>query len=401
MPGYLYPVASAWLVMHLIIGWPSAWAQGIEEYFLPVGQGKVIALDTPIQDISVANPKVADVEPLTQSSFFVYARGSGATTIVASDTDGRVLTEILLRAEAPILQSAAQLLEQSPGINTRVENTSVVVTGTPVSAQLYRELAAQAAEMLRGHGQIIDKTTHLEAPQVQLNVKFAEISVEAIRRIGINWAAVTNTGNFAFGLVTGRPPFENGTLTVLEEGASALFGGFSDGQSAVNTLIDLFERDGSLSILAEPNLTAISGEEAEFLAGGEFPIPVPQGNETVTIEFKKFGVSVNFLPTVLPNKRLKLLVQPEVSQLSSNNSLQIEGFVVPSLITRRARTTIVVSEGETIAIAGLFQASNQRDSSGIPFLSDVPGLKELTSAQSQESLRTELVIFITPKILGK
>jgi pilus assembly protein CpaC len=181
--------------------------------------------------------------------------------------------------------------------------------------------------------------------------------------------------------------------------ADAVVGGFSSGNFDVNTVIDALENEGLLTILAEPNLTTTSGETASFLAGGEFPIPVPQDNNTITIEFKKFGVGLAFTPTLLNDGRINLRVRPEVSQLSSNGEVRINGFAVPALTTRRAETTIEVGSGQSFAIAGLIQNNTTHDVRRFPGLGDVPILGALFRSDGFRRNETELVIVATPYIV--
>jgi pilus assembly protein CpaC len=164
-------------------------------------------------------------------------------------------------------------------------------------------------------------------------------------------------------------------------------------------VLDALEEEGFVSILAEPNLTAMSGESASFLAGGEFPVPVAQDDDTLTIEFKEFGVSLSFVPTVLDPHRISLRVRPEVSQLSSNGAIEINGLTIPALTTRRAETTVEMASGQSFAIGGLFQSNIAQGDDGVPYMNDLPVLGPLFSSQRFQRQESELVIIVTPYLV--
>jgi pilus assembly protein CpaC len=189
------------------------------------------------------------------------------------------------------------------------------------------------------------------------------------------------------------------TVQGTQASVNNLFGGFQAGRTDVNVLLDALENQGLVTVLAEPNLSAISGEPASFLAGGEFPIPVPQGNNTISIDFKKFGVSLNFVATIASGNRINLHVQPEVSELSSSGAIQISGINVPALTTRRAETTIELSSGQSFAVAGLLQNNVNQNINKFPWLGDVPVLGTLFRSNSFQRGETELVIIVTPYIV--
>ena len=206
--------------------------------------------------------------------------------------------------------------------------------------------------------------------QVNLRVRVAEVSREVDKQLGINWEAIGTIGGLSIGLATNNPFSANVTQHVLNLGASP--GGHWD----LNAVIDALEDEGLVKVMAEPNLTALSGETASFLAGGEFPILVPE-DDRIVIEFKKFGVSLAFTPTLLGDGQVNLHVRPEVSQLSNTNSVTLGNFEVPSLVTRRAETTVELGSGQSFAIAGLLQNNMSHDISKFPGLGDIPVLGPL------------------------
>jgi pilus assembly protein CpaC len=257
-----------------------------------------------------------------------------------------------------------------------------VLTGA-VATSAEAEDARRLASRFIGTGEEVISHLQVTAPnQVNLRVRFAEVSRGVLRQFGINWEALADVGDFTFGLATGNPifgpvqqvPGGTGTFQPLltrQNGVNNIFGSYSSDNLDVNTLIDLLAEDNLVSILAEPNLTALSGETASFLAGGEFPVPVPNDNG-IAIEYKKFGVGLSFTPTVLSPNRISMKVNPEVSQLSAEGAVVIESIRVPSLTTRRAETTVELASGQSFAIAGLLQNNTNFDHKRTPGLGDLP-----------------------------
>jgi pilus assembly protein CpaC len=236
--------------------------------------------------------------------------------------------------------------------------------------------------------------------QVHLRVRVAEVSRDVLKQFGINWDAVFSTGRFAFGLATGVNPVATaGGVLVRNNATDSLFGQIVSGNWDINGLIDALDNEGMIKILAEPNLTALSGKTATFLAGGEFPVLVPEGEDRIVIQFKEFGVSLAFTPTIVGRDRISLKVKPEVSQLSNTGAVEVQGFTVPALTTRRAETTVELGGGQSFAVAGLLQNNITHDIRKFPGLGDVPVLGTLFRSDSFRREETELVIIVTPYIV--
>lgn len=256
---------------------------------------------------------------------------------------------------------------------------------------------------------MLDRTRLAEAQQVTLRVRITEASRSVLNRLGVNLNVLANPGSFAFRLITGGfVGGSTGTVTGITglnanlAGQSVnspfgqLGGGVVTGRVNANALLDVLQSEGLVTSLAEPNLTTISGETARFNVGGEVPIPVPQSFGVTTIEYKKYGVSLAFTPVLLPGERIAMRVQPEVSELSNANSIAINGVSVPSFISRSAETNVEMASGQTLAIAGLFQRSEQTNLSRFPFLGDIPILGALFRSSSFQRDETELIILVTP-----
>jgi len=234
--------------------------------------------------------------------------------------------------------------------------------------------------------------------QVMLEVRISEMQRSVIRRLGINFGYSSPSGNFGISRLGGLTGAATPGLDVVSPAVNALFR-FSMFGATWTTLIDALKEDGLVKILAEPNLIALSGQEANFLAGGEFPVPVPQELGTVTIEYKTFGVGLRFTPTVLSDKKINVRVTPEVSELDFTNAVQFSGFVVPGLTTRRAETTIELADGQSFAIAGLLREATRQSISRYPVLGEIPVLGALFRSSSFQKSESELVILVTPHLV--
>ncbi|MGH6980716.1 MAG: type II and III secretion system protein family protein, partial [Stellaceae bacterium] len=257
---------------------------------------------------------------------------------------------------------------------------------------------------------VIDDRVKIRNPvQVTLRVRIAEVSRTVTKQLGINWNAVMQAGSFQYGLFTGRSLFTGGLAgggsflpaTPLQGAGQpgSLIGGVNTSGGGINAVIDALSEEGLVTILAEPNLTAITGEPASFLAGGEFPIPVSQALGVTTIQFKSFGVSLKFVPTVMSANHISLRVQPEVSQISSQGSITVSGLSIPALTVRRADTTIELGSGQSFAIAGLLQNNSNNDVQRFPGLGDLPVLGALFRSTSYQHNESELLIIVTPYIV--
>jgi pilus assembly protein CpaC len=230
--------------------------------------------------------------------------------------------------------------------------------------------------------------------QVNLRVRVAEVSRSVSRQLGFNWSTIFSAGSFAIGLDTGRLTTAGSTL--IGNGINGVFGSVTSRQANGSTVLDAMAAEGLVSILAEPNLTSVSGGTATFLAGGEIPIPVPQALGVTSIEYKPYGVGIAFTPTVLSSGRISIKVRPEVSEIDPTNSLVLNGATVPALTTRRAETAIELASGQSFAVAGLIQNNTTNNVQKVPGLGDIPVLGTLFRSNQFQRQETELVIAVTP-----
>lgn len=369
---------------------------------LEVRKGRVIRLPRPAATVFVADPEIADVQAQSPSIVYLFGRRAGSTSLYAVDENDQILirTGIVVHHNLSGLRQAIQQLLPGRRISVSTVDASIVLDGnveTPTEAQELRELA----QRYLGEEETLLNRVRVAAPtQVHLRVRVAEVSRDVLKEFGINWEAIFQNGDFTFGFVNGRTVTDGlGNFLRAPEGANSAFGSFDGGDDVVNGAIDALAEEGLVNILAEPNLTALSGETASFLAGGEFPIPIDSDDDGLTIEFKEFGISLAFTPTVLSANRISLRVRPEVSDLTEKGAINIGGLVIPALATRRAETTVELGSGQSFAIGGLLSTDIENTISKFPGLGDVPVLGTLFRSQRFRSNETELVILVTPYLV--
>lgn len=382
-----------------------------EAVTIEVNEGHLVRMDRPAAAVFVANPEIAEVAVKSPRLIYVFARKPGETTLYAVDQKEAVVANLRLVVTHDLSTLSDGLSKMVPDgrVAAQSVNGAIVLTGAVGTAAEAEDARRLAARFL-GDGEEVINRLHVTAPnQVNLRVRIAEVSRSALRQFGINWEALADVGDFTFGLATGNPIFgplqevgSTGTivqpLLTRQNGVNNVIGSFQNNDVSVDTLIDLLAEDNLIAILAEPNLTALSGETASFLAGGEFPVPVPD-DDGIAIEYKKFGVGLSFTPTVLGPNRISMRVNPEVSQLSNEGAVRIEEIQVPSLTTRRADTTVELASGQSFAIAGLLLNNSAFDHSRVPGLGDMPILGDLFKSDRFSRQETELVIVVTPYIV--
>lgn len=414
-----------------------------QDIVLSIGRGELVSVPGTMADVFVANDAVADVQVKSQRQLYVFGKAGGETTIYASNAAGDVIWSANIRVGSNI-GSIDQMLalampEAKVSVSTMSTNT-ILLTGTVAAPEEAAE-AQRLVEAFVGEGTNVISRLRTATPlQVNLQVKFAEVSRSLARDISSNLTTRDKSSDgFVMGALRGnagnivgndpssaivdldpcavfeiacvsvpRPydiinrrfvttetrfePFKGASNTLFSAGGKLL------GLDLLATL-DIGEKIGLVTTLSEPNLTALSGETAEFLAGGEFPIPQSQGLGTTSVEYKNFGVSLSYTPTVLANGRISLRVRPEVSELSSRGSVQINGFQIPALTTRRAETTIELGSGQSFMIAGLMQNNSQNILEKTPGVGDLPILGNLFRSKAYQKGETELVIIVTPYLV--
>lgn len=381
---------------------------------LSIGRGQLIEVDGRMTDVFIANDEIADVQIKSESQLYIFGKAGGETTIYASDASGRIIYSAEVRVGSNIDSVDQMMALAMPDAKVSVATINaetILLTGTVGAPEDAAEAARLVQAFVGEETQVISRLRMATPLQVNLQVRIAEVSRNFVRAIGVNLATIDSTSGFQFGVTRGSA-FDNlapgqplGVGTEVEgtnlPGGSGSTLGFL-GQFLgldIGAALDLAETQGLVTTLSNPNLTALSGETAQFLAGGEFPIPISQGLGTTTIEYKNFGVSLAYTPTVLSNGRISIRVRPEVSELSSQGAITLNGFQVPSLITRRAETTVELGSGQSFMIAGLLSNQAQNSIEKAPGLGDVPILGNLFRSSTYRRGETELVIVVTPYLV--
>ena len=389
---------------------------------LSIGRGELINVPGTMADVFVANDDIADVQVKSERQLYLFGKAGGVTTVYASNKAGAVIWSANVRVGSNI-DSVDQMLalampEAKVSVATMGTNT-FLLTGTVAAPEDAAEAERLVAAFVGDGANVISRLKTATPLQVNLQVKFAEVSRSLVRTLGANLQTVDTTGGFKFGITTGRGPTttytpgspdglgvgftnapDNGSL-VTGTGKGSTLGLFGKLLGLdIASAFDLAESVGLVTTLSQPNLTALSGETADFLAGGEFPIPISQGLGSTSIEYKKYGVSLAYTPTVLANGRISLRVRPEVSEISSQNAVTLNGFEIPALTTRRAETTIELGSGQSFMIAGLLSNNSQNSIEKTPGVGDVPILGNLFRSTNYRKGETELVIIVTPYLVN-
>lgn len=350
---------------------------------LPASQGRLIHFDQAVESVFVGDPGVADVRVVSPDVVYVYGKKTGVTNLMAISADQKLRTSLRLNVINDVGPSNQARREVQPDSTIQISffGNRTVVTGHARNIDDAVDAASIGQTYSPPDQPPINDTTIAGSQQVNIRVRFAEVSRDELLAIGFDWQFFAS-GSFQFG-----NSFSS-----------------SVGNVDINVLISALQRSGVLTILAEPNLTAVTGQTASFLAGGEIPIPVPQtgsggGYGAITVEYKPFGVSLQFVPTIIKDNRIALRVRPEVSALSPAGAVKISGVEIPALIVRRADTTVEMASGQTFAIAGLFQRNIGQSVNQIPAIGEVPVLGALFSSERFKRDETELVILITPYLV--
>lgn len=381
---------------------------GVNKINLPVGQSRTLQSDDQLGELVVGDSEVADVFPLTSTSLYVLGKAQGTTNIAVYDPERRLLG--MIEVEVGINSSDLGLAIRQAAPRARVQVQSVNgrlrLSGTAPDAPTLQKILQIASQY--GSDRIINSIRVTGAQQVMLEVRFIEANRNAGRELGISWLFDNGAGNFQG--TTGNwqfPPADDPTvgftfLDALPSGNTP-FGTFIarvlDNGLTADALIQALEGKGLARRLAEPNLTALSGETASFLAGGEVPIPVAQDDGKISVEFKEFGVRLQFLPVVLDDGLINLTLEPEVSDADFGRAIRVNDQLVPTFTTRRAKTTVELRDGQSFAIAGLLQTINNKNTSQIPWISQLPVIGTLFRSQSFQKQETDLVIIITPHLV--
>lgn len=378
-------------------------ANGFERIVLTAGRSTVLNTPFDVTRIAVTNPAVADALVVQPREVLIDGRTAGTVSLIVWGTGEHRQYDVVVDPGVTGLQQTLQRLFPGEDIRVSMNEESIILTGHVSS----NGVMLRAGEIAQGTSSKISVINLLQLPsgsesqQVMLQVRIAEVNRTALENLG---AALVSTRTTATGRVTTQqfaaPDFSDDTKSGLKF-SDFLNIFFFNRKEGLGTVIKALEQKGLLQSLAEPNLIAYNGQDASFLAGGEFPVPVVQGSglaSAVTIMFKEFGVKLNFRPTIAGDV-IRLKVRPEVSSLDFNNGLTLNGFRIPALITRRAETDVELRDGQSFAIAGLLNNLAQYDTAAIPYLSKLPIIGNFFKSKADRRERTELMVLVTPRLV--
>ncbi len=379
---------------------------GFRMVTVAVNKSRRVSIDGDYGEIVVGNPEIADARPLTSDTIYLLGKSVGTTNLTIYDKNKYLIKVIDVEVAYDLrgLRSALRRTLGRNAIKVGSVNGRVILKGKARDTVMMSKAVAIAEQY--APGAVLNSLSVASAQQVLLEVRFVEAFRQAGRDLGLRWDVL---GKRFGGIIGGSGATTAGSAvgavaigSSLASGAvpfGTMVGRLLNGGVKADSIIQALETRGLARRLAEPNLVALSGDTASFLAGGEFPFPVPSGDGNITIKFKKFGVGLAFTPTVLANGQINLKIEPEVSQLDPSNTLRINNIEIPGLIVRRAKTTIELRDGQSFAVAGLLQSNHSRVGRGLPWVNSVPVLGTLFSSRSYKKEQTDLVIIVTPRLV--
>lgn len=425
-------LAASCLTMLLLPG--TAFAAGMTEVAetnvvrMTVHQGRLLQLDALPDSVLVADPEIASFELPSPGNLFIYARNVGTTTLYAMDESGNVINAIRIVAEHDLKALSERMKREFPNADIQLEAgipSGVIVRGsvdTPQDAkrvidsvQAYIAASSSSSAGAGGggggqglpgssesSGKVVNQLKIKTPSQINIRVRVVEVSRNLTHELGFNWEASLNRGSANFGLGTGTVggffDSSTGAFTGVE-GSNFLGVNVGGGEGSLSGLLSAMNKQGMASVLAEPNLTAMSGETAAFAAGGEVPVVIITNNN-VNIDYKSYGVILRMTPTLLSANRISLHIAPEVSELTSVGAVELEGgSTIPALTVRRADTTVELASGQSFALAGMLRSSNSQTVTGVPGLSSIPVIGRAFENESTSHEETELVIIATAYVV--
>jgi pilus assembly protein CpaC len=395
--------ASAFIGALIMLACGSAVAQdamrlsGQSAVDLPVGQGRILRFSEPVESVLIADTTIAELQVVAPDIVYVYGLKPGSTNLIAMTEERKIQAsaQLVVANNASAANRANQLAAPTSTTNLNFRGNQLVLEGQASNV----EDAVASENVARSFSPpdqppINNSTLGGGSQQINIRVRFAEVARTELQSYGIDWEFGYESDGLKFGVF--------GNNAVPAGGSGNLGGsGTTSGGFKFDVVIEALKRSGMVKILAEPNLTAVSGQSANFLAGGEIPILIPQGDGVTTAEYKPFGVSLNFTPTVIGRDRIAMHVKPEVSEVSyTGAAVGQDGFRYPNFVVRRVDTTVEVASGQTFALAGLFQQNFDRNLEKFPILGDVPVLGALFRSERFQKRETELVVLITPYLVN-
>jgi len=385
-----------------IVSRPTPAVAGPSVLTLDVDEGQILRLSRPAATVFVANPAVADVQAPQPSTVLILGKKPGRTTVIALDANGGEIARHAVNVTPGLGSMRERLTLDYPDLNIAVEGTptSVIVSGrvdTP-------EQARGVVELIKAYApdpqKVVNRLNLAAEVQVQLRVYIAEVSRTAVEQFGVDWQAVFKSGENSFGFTSAGSSSSSSDSSASTSSVNSLFQGAVLGKWTISTAFNVLGKRGLATVLAEPSLTAISGQTASFLAGGEIPVVMSNNDGAMSVTYKEYGVRLSFTPTVLSHDRINLAVKPEVSQLSDQGAVEVSDLTIPALKTRRVDTTVELGSGDSFVIGGLLQNARSGTSGNrVPLLADLPIIGSLFQSQTYQNDESELVVMVTPYIV--
>ncbi|MFV0515320.1 MAG: type II and III secretion system protein family protein [Jhaorihella sp.] len=372
---------------------------------VPMNRAVVVESDVPFAELSIANPGIADISSLSDSTIYVLGKSPGMTTLTLLDASGRLITNVEVRVAADVTEFKERLRQILPGekIEVRTANDGIVLSGT-VSSMARLQRAMDLAERYAPE-RVSNLMSVGGVQQVMLKVRFAEmkrsVSKSLSSSLGLNGGSGFGV-NGGMGSINNQPALTSslaGNIPAANENFGAMVFGFNAGSLQINLLLEALEQKGVVRTLAEPNLSALSGQEATFLAGGEYPIPVAQDNGVYTVEYKPFGIELQFIPRVVDQDIINLELKAAVSAIDPSVSVTANALTLSAFSRRETSTTVEMRDGESFAIAGLIQDEFLDNAAQLPWIGDVPVLGALFRSADYQRSQTELVIIVTAHLV--
>ena len=380
---------------------------------LELNKSRLIDLPDDVAEVVISNPAVVEAVVRTPRRVHLLGQQIGQTTVVFIGRDGLRLLTLDMAVERDLTPVAMMIRRLVPSANVKLEavNDNIVLSGTAPSPLDASRIADIAGRFTAKRDQVLNMLNVEAKEQVLLRVTVAEMNRSVIRRLGVDIREALTSGNIAFakiaansfpvtgGVVTSTLIGAAGNLVAASPAGTTAGVGWSRGKNSVDAIVQMLEREGLARTLAEPNLTSVSGETAEFLAGGEYPVPVASEKEQISIAFKPFGVKLSFTPVVLSEGRISLKVATEVSELTSEGAVVVNNISIPALKVRRANSTIELPSGGALVMAGMISSQTRRNVDGLPGVRDLPVLGTLFRSDDFIRSETEMVVIVTPYLV--
>jgi pilus assembly protein CpaC len=365
-----------------------------------INKGQMVKFPHAAASVVVADPSTADVQVVSPKMVYVYGKKIGETSLSAVDANDETIFDGVIDVTHNLssLKRTVKRVAPNSNVTFKTVDGGLVINGSASSVQESENIRNIAAAFVGSTDKVVDMVTTSGGDQVMLKVKIVEMARNDLKNLGINLQSSVTGGGIVSQVISGT--LDPTSLVGRATSANAnILTSITSGKNSISSLIDLLETQGLATVLAEPSLTTSTGKPANFLAGGQYPIPVAGQNGTVTVQYQPFGVSLNFTPVVMSGDRMSILVNPEVSTLNFSNPIQVAGFTYPILDTRKAQATVELGSGQTFVLAGLLRNDTNNNISKLPGVGDIPVLGALFRSQRFQSNQTELIILVTPYVV--